>query len=190
MTTIDPAASDTSFGELQRDPFFGVATDLIVDCLNDAFDDPAGGEVDRWTLSALPSTNHAADRHRMFTLAVGPTDVLYVERFLEDGEIVDYRVVLALSASVLTDRTGIAPGGLSARFPLLRFTPTTTGGDDVLVDWFVSDAGADDQFFDLPLAEAIRALADDLASHGRGPYAQQHNRAFAAHVLSRASDDE
>lgn len=190
MTTIDPAASDANFEELQRDPFFEVVTDLIGDCLGDAFDDPAGGEVDRWTLSALPSTNHSADRHRMFTLAIGPRDVLYVERFLEDGEIVDYRVVLALSASVLTERTGIAPGGLSARYPLLRFTPSATGGDEVLVDWYVSDAGADDQFFDLPLVEAIRALADELAPHGRGPHAQQHNRAFAAHVLRRASGHE
>lgn len=189
MTTIDPAASDANFEELQRDPFFEVVTDLIGDCLGDAFDDPAGGEVDRWTLSALPATNHAADRHRLFTLAVGPAEVLHVERFLEDGDIVDYRVVLHLSASAMTDASGYALDRFTMRYPLLRFTPSTLDTDVVVVDWFVSDDGADDQFFDLPLAAAIRSLADGLAAAGRGPYAQQHNRAFAAHVLNRASDD-
>ncbi|MFF0815334.1 hypothetical protein ACFYVR_09310 [Rhodococcus sp. NPDC003318] len=186
MTSIHPSARDESFAELQRDPFFEVVTDLIADYLGDAFADPAGGEVDRWTLSALPPVDATADRHRLFSLHVGPVEVLYVERFLEGGEIVDYRVVLCTSRSELT--AGADLDDLLVRYPLLRVTPTdAAGADAVLVDWFVSDDGADDQFFDLPLAAAIRPLAEHLATEGRGPYAQLHNRAFAAHVLGQVA---
>lgn len=187
MTSIHPSASDESFAELQRDPFFEVVTDLIADYLGDAFDDPAGGEVDRWTLGALPSEEATPDRHRLFSLHVGSVEVLYVERFLEEGDIVDYRVVLVASRSALTAGTAQDLDALVVRYPLLRVTPTDAASDGVLIDWFVSDEGADDQFFDLPLAAAIRPLADGLAAAGRGPYAQLHNRAFAAHVLGRAA---
>lgn len=187
VSTIHPSASDANFEELRQDPFFEVARDLAADYLADAFDDPAAGEVDRWTLSALPSTNHTPDRHRLFTLNVGPMEVLYIERFLEAGEIVDYRVALYLSRSALLGETGLNLDGLAMRYPLLRFHDTTMAsveGDGVVVDWFVSDDGADDQFFDLPLEQAIRPLVDRLVAKGRGPYAQFHNRAFAAAVLA------
>ncbi|MGW0040288.1 hypothetical protein [Rhodococcus sp. NPDC003348] len=193
MATIHPSATDENFEELQQDPFFEVVTDLIADYLTDAFDDPAGGEVDRWTLSALPATNRSAERERLFTLNAGPMEVLFVERFLEDGEIVDYRVALYASLSALTEETSSSLDELALRYPLLRCHPTdmaSAGGDGVLIDWFVSDDGADDQFFDLPLAKAIRPLTDHLGTKGRGPYAQYHNRAFAAHVLGRAAADD
>jgi len=61
-------------------------------------------------------------------------------------------------------------------------------GDGVVIDWFLSDDGADEQFFGLPLAAAIRPLAELRVGKGRAPYAQYHNRAFAAHVLGRATD--
>lgn len=190
MTQIHPSASDENFQELQRDPFFEVVVDLIADHLADAFDDPAGGEVDRWTLSALPAANRTDDRHRLFTLTIGPVDVLYVERFMEDGEIVDYRVAAVVSASAL----GAEPDALASHHPLLTFdraaaTAPDTDGDVLTVSWFVSDDGADEQFFALPLAAATRALADRLAAQGRGPYATHHNRAFAAHVLGESTGD-
>lgn len=193
MTSIHPSASDENFEELRQDPFFEVVVDLIADYLADAFDDPAGGEVDRWTLSALPATNRTAERHRLFTLNIGPMEVLYVERFIEDGEIVDYRVALYASGSALCAETSRTPDELTVRYPLLRVTSTdmaAADGDGVVIDWFVSDDGADDQFFDLPLSKAIRPLADHLAVKGRGPYAQYHNRAFAAHVLGRVAADD
>ncbi|GAA4482603.1 hypothetical protein GCM10023094_32840 [Rhodococcus olei] len=184
--TIHPSASDESFEELQRDPFFEVVTDLIADYLADAFDDPAGAEVDGWTLSALPSTDWTADRHRLFTLGVGPTEVLFVERFLEGGDIVDYRVALCVSLSALLEATSATLDELALRYPLLRMERGDASADCVLIDWFVSDGGADDQFFDLPLATSIRPLAERLAAQGRGPYAQFHNRMFAAHALRAA----
>ena len=102
MSTIHPSAGDANFVELRQDPFFDPAMDLIADYLTDAFDDPAGGEVDRWTLSALPTTNKTAERERLFTLNVGPMEVLYVERFLEGGDVVDYHVAMYVSESALT----------------------------------------------------------------------------------------
>ncbi|MGY1984163.1 hypothetical protein [Nocardia gipuzkoensis] len=69
-------------------------------------------------------------------------------------------------------------------FPLLHFQRTglaSAGGDGFVVDWFVSD----EQFFGLPLAAAIRRLAELLVTKGRGPYVPYHNRASAADVLGR-----
>ncbi|WP_280493115.1 hypothetical protein [Nocardia asiatica] len=190
MSTLHPCASDENFAELQQDPFFDSAVDLIADYLADAFDDPASGEVDRWTLSALPATNRTAARQRLFTLNVGPMEVLYVERFLGSNGIVDYRIALYMSESALTGEILRTLDQLEITFPLLHFQRSglaSAGGDGIVVDWLLSDEGADEQFFSLPLAAAIRCLAELLVTKGRGPYAQYHNRAFAADVLGRIS---
>ncbi|WP_245562586.1 hypothetical protein [Nocardia araoensis] len=47
MNTLHPSASDENFAELQQDPFFDSAVDLIADYLAEAFDDAASGEVDQ-----------------------------------------------------------------------------------------------------------------------------------------------
>ena len=191
MKTLHPSASDENFAELQRDPFFDPGVDLVADFLADAFDDPAGAEVDRWTLSALPTTNKTTQMQRLFTLNVGPMEVLYVERYLEGNDIVDYRIALYVSESALSAATSKTVEQLENSLPLLRFHRTgmaSADGDGVVIDWFLSDDGADEQFFGLPLAAAIRPLAELLVGKGRGPYAQYHNRAFAAHVLGRAAD--
>ncbi|MGK8503748.1 hypothetical protein [Nocardia asiatica] len=188
MNTLHRCASDENFAELQQDPFFDPAVDLIADYLADAFDDAASGEVDQWTLSALPATNRTAARHRLFTLNVGPMEVLYVERFLEGNDIVDYRIAMYMSESALTAETLRTLDQLEITLPLLHFQRTglaSAGGDGIVVDWFVSDEGADEQFFGLPLAAATRRLAELLVTQGRGPYAPYHNRAFAAAVLGR-----
>ncbi|MEV0773384.1 hypothetical protein [Nocardia salmonicida] len=190
MSTVHPSARDANFVELQQDPFFDPAMDLIADYLTDAFDDPAGGEVDRWTLSALPTTNKTAERERLFTLNVGPMEVLYVERFLEGDDVVDYRVAMYVSESALTAAISCTLDQLRNMFPLLHFQPSdmaSADGDGAVIDWFLSHEGADEQFFSLPLAAAIRPLAEHLVTKGRGPYAQCHNRAFAADVLGRIS---
>ncbi|WP_236573777.1 hypothetical protein [Nocardia caishijiensis] len=163
--------------------------DLIADYLTDAFDNPADGELVRWTLSALPATNRTTERERLFTLCVGPMEVLYVERFPQDGRIVDYRVALYVSESALVAASARSLDQLRNMFPLLHFDRTTmasAGGDGIVVDWFLSDEGADDQFFSLPLTAAIRPLAELLAA-GRGSYGQYHNKDFAAAVLARIS---
>ncbi|QCQ93138.1 hypothetical protein [Rhodococcus sp. SGAir0479] len=194
MPDIHPAATDANFELLQTDPFFDVVVDLIAGYLASAFDDPAGAEVDGWTLSCLPTTNKTPERQRLFTLNIGPMEVLYVERYTENGETVDFRTVLYTSLSALQRATGYSLDGLTLANPLLRFRKTelaSADGDGVLIDWFLSDEGADEQFFELPLDEAtIRPLAERLVSKGRGPYAQYHNRAFAQHVLDAMNDDE
>ncbi|MCA1008726.1 hypothetical protein LCL87_23720 [Rhodococcus hoagii] len=193
MPDIHPAATDASFKLLQTDPFFDVVVDLIAGYLASAFDDPAAVEVDEWTLSCLPSTNKTAERERLFTLNIGPMEVLYVERYTENGETVDFRTVLFTSLSALQRSTGYSLDGLTLANPLLRFKQTehaSADGDGVLIDWFLSDEGADEQFFELPLDETtIRPLAELLVSKGRGPFAQYHNRAFAQHVLDVMNED-
>lgn len=194
MPDIHPAATDANFELLQTDPFFDVVVDLIAGYLASAFDDPASGEVDEWTLSCLPTTNKTAERERLFTLNVGPMEVLYVERYTENGETVDFRTVLYTSLSALQRSTGYSLDGLALANPLLRFKKTdnaTADGDGVLIDWFLSDEGADEQFFELPLDETtIRPLAQALVGKGRGPYAQYHNRSFAQHVLDVMNEDD
>jgi len=193
MPDIDPAATDTNFALLKKDPFFDVVVDLVAGYLSSAFDDPASGEVDEWTLSCLPAAGKTAERERLFTLAIGPMEVLYVERYTENGETVDFRTVLYTSLAALMRSTGFSLDGLAMANPLLRFKQTefaSADGDGVLIDWFLSDEGADDQFFELPLDETtIRPLAERLVGKGRGPYAQYHNRSFAQHVLNAMNDD-
>lgn len=193
MPDIHPAATDANFKLLQTDPFFDVVVDLIAGYLASAFDDPAAVEVDEWTLSCLPTTNKTADRERLFTLSIGPMEVLYVERYTENGETVDFRTVLFTSLSALQRSTGYSLDGLTLANPLLRFKQTehaSADGDGVLIDWFLSDEGADEQFFELPLDETtIRPLAELLVSKGRGSFAQYHNRAFAQHVLDVMNED-
>ncbi|WP_245545861.1 hypothetical protein [Nocardia higoensis] len=191
MSALQPSASEENFAALQQDPFFDSAADLVADYLVAAFDDPADGEVERWTLSALPATNRTAGRERLFTLNIGPMEVLYVER-LSKGGVVDYRIAVYMSESALTGETSRTLDQLHDTFPLLRFRRTdmaSADGDGIVVEWFHSDEDAEKQFATLPLAVAIRRLPDGLAAKGRGPYGQYHNRAFAAEVLGRVSGD-
>jgi hypothetical protein len=193
LTDIDPAATEENFVLLRREPFFDVVVDLVAGYLTSAFTDPAADEVDRWTLTCLPTTGRTADSRRLFTLAVGPMQVLYIEQYTEGGETVDYRTVLSTSASALTQRTGCSLDELALRLPLLKFRDAEhalADGDGVVIDWFLSDEGADDQFFTLPLDETtIGPLVERLAGEGRGPYARCHNRWFAQYVLDAMKDD-
>ena len=194
MRAAERAATDTTFSRLRRDPFFDVVVDLVAGYLASAFDDPAAGEGDRWTLTCLPSTGRTADHERLFALGVGPMEVLHIDRYTEGGETVDYRTVLVTSKSALVDRTGSSLDELSLRYPLLKFRSddeATAGGDAVVIDWFLSDEGADDQFFALPLDETtIGPLAERLAGEGPGANARAHNRSFARHVLDAMTDGD
>ncbi|WP_068154194.1 hypothetical protein [Rhodococcus phenolicus] len=195
MSAAERAATDTTFSRLRRDPFFDVVVDLVAGYLASAFDDPATGEGDRWTLTCLPSTGRTADHERLFALGVGPMEVLYIDRYTEGGETVDYRTVLVASKSALVDRTGWSLDELSLRYPLLKFRSdddeAAAGGDAVVIDWFLSDEGADDQFFALPLDETtIGPLAERLAGEGPSPNARAHNRSFARHVLDAMTDGD
>ncbi|WP_107985553.1 hypothetical protein [Rhodococcus sp. OK519] len=190
---INPAATRENFELLRTDPFFDVVVDLVAGYLASAFDDPASGEVDKWTIACLPATNKTDERERLFTLNIGPMEVLYVERYTENGETVDFRTVLYTSLSALQRATGYSLDGLTLSNPLLRFKKTDLApadGDGVLIDFFLSEEGADEQFFALPLDETtIRPLAERLVGKGRGPYAQFHNRAFAQFVLDAMEED-
>ncbi len=187
MNDIAGSATRESFVSLSQDPFFDVVVDLVAGYLASAFVDPADREVSGWTLTCLPAAGRTADHQRLFTLALGPVEVLYIERYTEDGRTVDYRTVLTTSASALIQQTGSSLDGLSMRLPLLKFHPcenVATAGDAVVIDWFLSDEGADEQFFTLPLDETtIGPLAERLAGKGAGPYEEYHNRWFAQHIL-------
>ncbi|WP_280501702.1 hypothetical protein [Nocardia farcinica] len=188
MSAPEPSASGENFAALRQDPFFGTAVDLIVGYLAAAFDDPSTGEVERWTLSARPSTHRTAECERLFTLNIGPMEVLYVERLMLGIDITDYRLVTYVSEAVFTADTGRAFDQLETAFPLLRFHRTdmaSADGDGLVIEWFRSEKGAEEQFSGLPLAAAIRGLAELLEPKGRGPYKRFHNHAFATHVLGR-----
>src|SRR3546814_12806992 len=76
---VRPAASVEKFERLQRDPLFEDLAELIAEVLSYAFDAPAAVEIEQWTISCLPSTNRSAERHRSFTLNIGPMEILSVE---------------------------------------------------------------------------------------------------------------
>lgn len=181
-------AAGNSFARLRKDPFFDVVVDLAVGYLSSAFDDPESVEREAWTLRALPDDGRNAECERLFTLTVGSSDVLYIERYSERGKVVDYRTVLVTSGSALIRATGYPLDTLSLMYPLLRFTPVDGSDDAVAIDWFLSDDGADDQFFELPLDErTIGPLTDRLTeaeSTGR------HDAEFAAFVLEELNAAE
>lgn len=193
MSDADPAATEQNFTLLREDPFFDVVVDLVSGYLASAFDDPAS-ETDRWTLTCLPSAGSTTVYERLFTLAIGPMDVLYIERYTEGGETVDYRTVLVTSKSALIRSTGWLLDEMAVRYPLLKFLDAeheAADGDGVVIDWFLSDEGADDQFFALPLDETtIGPLADILAEKGPGQNAPDHNQWFAQYVLDAMEHDD
>ncbi|MEE2057502.1 hypothetical protein [Rhodococcus artemisiae] len=190
----DLGASEASFERLRQEPFFEVVVDLVAGYLATAFDDPESVAGEKWTLSCLPTTNEKAGMTRLFSLDVGPLEVLYVDRYTENGETVDYRTVMVTSISALVRQLGCPLDELLLRYPLLRFRPVedaSAGGDAVAIDWFLSDEGADDQFFMLPLDEStIGPLAALLADNAGGPSSRPHNRWFAQYVLDALEDDD
>lgn len=190
----DPGTSEGSFERLRQDPFFEVVVDLVAGYLATAFTDPNSVAGEKWTLTCLPAHNEKAGMSRLFSLHVGPLEVLYIDQYTENGETVDYRTVMVTSTSALTRELGCRLDDLLLRYPLLRFRPVedaAAGGDAVAIDWFLSDEGADDQFFTLPLDEStIAPLAERLADTGRSPAARSHNRWFAQYVLDAMEDDD
>ena len=87
---VRPAASVENFERLQGDPLFEDLAELIAEVLSYAFDAPAAVEIEQWTISCLPSTNRSADRHRLFTLNIGPMEVLSVECHLVGGQPIEH----------------------------------------------------------------------------------------------------
>lgn len=188
---VNPSASEANFRELEsRDGFLDVYLDLIAFYLDAAFDDPAAAEVERWTLSCLPSTNGGA---RGFTLNIGPLEVMYADAPPTDGEDLDELCVsVYVSASELEDRVGLPAAMLTDEFPALGFHlsgAVSAGGDAVVVTVDLFDEASEEQFtrlIDDPIL--LRELADRLVQRGKGPYAQYHNRWFARAVLDRLRD--
>lgn len=138
----DRGASEASFERLRQEPFFEVVVDLVAGYLATAFDDPKSVAGEKWTLSCLPTTNEKAGMTRLFSLDVGPLEVVYVDQYTEDGETVDYRTVMVTSTSALVRQLGCPLDELLLRYPLLRFRPVedaSAGGDAVAIDWFLSD---------------------------------------------------
>lgn len=181
------AASQENFERLQLDPAFSDLAEVIAEVLRCAFDDPAAVEVERWTLSCLPATNKSAIRYRLFTLNVGPMEMLYVECELENGEPVDYWMSVYVSSSALESATGCSVEELDdrhCRIQIHRTSLSSADGDGVVISGSLIAEGEADEFDSLPLnATTIRPLAERLVAKGKGPYAQYHNRGFAQFVL-------
>lgn len=190
----DGSATEGSFERLRAEPFFEVVVDLVAGYLATAFDDPDSVAGEKWTLSCLPAVDAPSGATRLFSLGLGSLDVLYVDRYTENGETVDYHTVMVISTSALLRQLGRRLDELPVRYPLLRFRPVENAaaeGDAVAIDWFLSDEGADDQFFTLPLDEStIGPLAALLADSGDRSHARSHNPWFAEFVLDAMEDDD
>ncbi|MGC0366841.1 hypothetical protein ABH922_004825 [Rhodococcus sp. 27YEA15] len=186
-TKVRPAASAGNFERLQRDPLFEELTDLIAEILTYAFDDPADVEIEKWTLSCLPSTNKSAGRRRLFTLNVGPMEVLSVECHLSRGQAIEHAMYIYLSSSALESHTGCSIEALNEKYDLLGITRSelaSADGDGTVIECNIEDSDALAQFGQLPIdARTLRPLAERLVAKGRGPYRQYHNPGFAKHVL-------
>lgn len=193
--TVYPAASEENFRELAgNEDVLSICLDLVTFYLDSAFDDPASVEVENWTLSCLPTTNAGA---RLFTLCIGPMEVLHAENpFGENAEVDAWRASMYVSRSALEERTGKPLGDWTSEFPNLGFRRSelaSAEGDAVVITINLFDDASNEQLVTLVGdAEPLRHLSDRLASQGKGPYANFHNRWFAQAVLDHlreAPDD-
>jgi len=188
-----PAASEENFRELQQDAdLYEASLDLIAYYLDAAFEDPAAEEIDRWTVSCLPATN---GRARLFTLNVGPMEVLHLERPTEweDGSVT-WRASMYVSRSALEEETGRSLDELAAALPSLQFLPSklaSADGDAVVVVTDLFDEASLDEFDKLPESvRPISELAESLSAKGKGSYEQFHNTWLARAVLERYASAE
>lgn len=181
-----PSASEENFRELASDEdVLIICLDLVALYLDLAFDDPASGEVESWTLSCLPATDRG---RRLFTLNIGPMEVLHVENpFIEDRDIDVWSVSVYVSRAALESRTGKTFDELTSQFPNLRFHRSqlaSAEGDAVVIRINLLDDASNEQFVALiDDAELVRRLADRLVAKGKGSYGRYHNRWFAEAVL-------
>ncbi|RVW02280.1 hypothetical protein [Rhodococcus spongiicola] len=184
MRDIPRAASEASFERLRLDPDFDAAVESAADYLGAAFSDPAWSEKKEWTLSCLPGTNKTSEIERLFTLNVGPMQVLYMWRYTENAES-DTWLSLYVSASALERRSGNSLEELSERYSSLAFEKSSlpSADDDGAVIHCLLDDESLDQLDELPLQESIRPFVERLVSKGKSRYPQHHNRWFAQHVL-------
>ncbi|MDO1483651.1 hypothetical protein HNC20_06815 [Rhodococcus rhodochrous] len=183
---MNPAASEENFRRLERDEdVFTGSIGLVAAYLESAFSDPASEEVERWTLSCLPSTNRGS---RLFTLNIGPMDVLFVERADAVGDDLTAGFMsLYVSRSALEEEAGASIEALALSATAVEFVPSrlaSADGDAIRLVADLADEAATDEL-DALIGNGlpIRRLAEKLVTKGRGPYEQYHNRWFAAAVL-------
>ncbi|MEZ5151780.1 hypothetical protein [Rhodococcus zopfii] len=190
-----PAASEENFRELaSNEDVLSICLELIAFYLDSAFDDPASIEVDSWTLSCLPTTNGG---QRLFTLNIGPMEVLYVEiPYLENRDSDVWSASVYVSRTALEERTGKSFDDWTSEFPNLGFHRSqlvSAEGDAVVIRINLLDDASNEEFVTLvDDAALLRRLADRLVAKGKGPYGPYHNRWFAEAVLDhlREAPDE
>lgn len=187
----NPSASEENFRQLESvGEFLDVYVDLIAFYLDAAFDDPASAEVERWTLSCLPSTNGGA---RGFTLNIGPMEVMYAAAPPEEGDDLESLwVCVYVSTSALEEHAQMSLAMLQDEYPALEFRASSlasAGGDAAVVAVELLDVDSEEQFTSLiDDPRLLRDLADRLVAKGKGPYEQYHNRWFAQAVLDRLQE--
>ncbi len=180
---INPAASEANFHELRRDEdLYEMSLDLLAYYLDTAFEDPAAGEVERWTVGCLPGPD---DEAPLFSLAVGTTEVLRLAQPTEgpDGSVACLASV-GVSRSALEDEAGTPFAALAKARPAVLFLPDESESSDaavVVVDLFdESSLGA---FEELSASGGpIRRLAEQLEGTDSE---ESHNKWLARAVLDR-----
>ncbi|WP_016931476.1 hypothetical protein [Rhodococcus sp. R1101] len=183
---LNPAASEENFRRLERDEeMFVGSIGLISAYLECAFPDPASEVVERWTLSCLPSTNRGS---RLFTLNIGPMEVLFVDRADASGDDLTAEFIsLYVSRSALEEESGTSIEALEQSATAVELIPSRLASADGDAIRLVAHAADDTAVAELDALVGsglpIRRLMEKLVTKGKGPYEQYHNRWFAAAVL-------
>lgn len=184
---LNPSASEENFRRLERDEeTFAGSIGLIAAYLESAFTDPASEEIERWTLSCLPSTNRSS---RLFTLNIGPMEVLFVDRADAVGDDLTAGFIsLYVSRSALEEEAGTPIEALAQSATAVELVSSrlaSADGDAVRLVAHVADCTAVEELDALVGSGLpIRRLVEKLVTKGKGPYEQYHNRWFAAAVLN------
>ena len=183
---LNPSASEENFRRLGRDEeMFTGSLGLVAAYLESAFSDPAAKEVERWTLSCLPSTNRGS---RLFTLNIGPMEVLFVERDDASGDDLTAGLMsLYVSRSALEEEAGASIEALTQAATAVELIPSrlaSADGDAIrLVADLADEVAAEELDVLIGSGLPICRLAEKLVAKGKGSFEQYHNRWFAAAVL-------
>ncbi|SUE16249.1 Uncharacterised protein [Rhodococcus gordoniae] len=149
------------------------------------FPDPAPEEVERWTLSCLPATNRGS---RLFTLNIGPMEVLFVDRADASGDDLTAGFIsLYVSRSVLEEEGGTSIEALEQSATAVELIPSqlvSADGDAIrLVAHAADDTAVEELDALIGSGLPILRLVEKLVAKGKGSFEQYHNRWLAAAVL-------
>jgi hypothetical protein len=174
------------YAELCNTPGSAIAYRLLGHYLNDTIPAPIETAGERWTITALPSTNKTKYQRRLFTFNVGNVETLWAFAFGDGSEVPDeYRV--NVWAEDLLGNPSLATLKSAG---LVETETDTTYADGAHIMRITTYAPGLAALLNLPtfLEAAYRLNVHMMRKGTRSSYARFHNRPLAERLLATAND--